>query len=698
MAEETEDQEKTEEATPRRLEKAREDGQVARSRELTTVMLLFGGVGGLWSMGPTLFDQVGMVMEQSFLFDRRQGFDSTVMLTHAVDLGARTLFALIPLFLMLAVIALISPNLLGGFLISAKSLKPQPSKLTPIKGLKRQFSSQALAELANKLKAAGGELEQLPLYGVPFAAKDNIDALGFNTTAACPAYAYAPEQDAAVIRKLKAAGAILVGKTNLDQFATGLVGTRSPYGAVPNSFNPEIISGGSSSGSASVVARGLVPFALGTDPAGSGRVPAGLNNLVGLKPTKGWLSIDGVVPACKSLDCVSVFGLTIQDAALMADTMGGFEPDDAFSRKVPAALPLDAPAIRRPGPVQRLGIPEIPQFHGDQQAEAAWNTALSQWRQLDTAGVELVPLDFSPLLELAALLYEGPWVAERHAAVESFMTNHAGEMNDTVRSIIGNAGKFTATDTFKARYRKKELLREIDELLAEVDGLLVPTAPTAPTIEAVNADPVTLNSQLGTYTNFVNLADFCALAVPAGFRDDGLPFGVTLISGAWKDRELQALASQWLNAHPTSLGATDKPRPAEVVTPRQAVPTIKVAVVGAHLSGMPLNTQLTERRARLLEQTTTSPNYRLYALPNTTPPKPGLQRNETNGTEIILEVWEMPASEFGSFVDLIPAPLGIGNVELADGRWVNGFICEGYGLDGARDVTEFGGWRAFIHS
>ncbi|XKH01617.1 allophanate hydrolase [Marinobacter nauticus] len=564
--------------------------------------------------------------------------------------------------------------------------------------LSEQGLANALAELANKLKAAGGELEQLPLYGVPFAAKDNIDALGFNTTAACPAYAYAPEQDAAVIRKLKAAGAILVGKTNLDQFATGLVGTRSPYGAVPNSFNPEIISGGSSSGSASVVARGLVPFALGTDTAGSGRVPAGLNNLVGLKPTKGWLSIDGVVPACKSLDCVSVFALIINDADNVATSMGGYEPSDAFSRKAPSALPLDAPAIRRPGPVQRLAIPEAPLFHGDQQAEAAWNTALSQWRQLDTAGVELVPLDFSPLLELAALLYEGPWVAERHAAVEGFMANHAADMNDTVRGIIGNAGKFTATDTFKAQYRKEELLREIDEMLAEVDGLLVPTAPTAPTIEAVNADPVTLNSQLGTYTNFVNLADLCALAVPAGFRDDSLPFGVTLISGAWKDRELQALASQWLNAHPTSLGATDKPRPAEVVTPRQVVPTIKVAVVGAHLSGMPLNTQLTERRARLLEQTTTSPNYRLYALPNTTPPKPGLQRNETNGTEIILEVWEMPASEFGSFVDLIPAPLGIGNVELADGRWVNGFICEGYGLDGARDVTEFGGWRAYINA
>jgi len=557
---------------------------------------------------------------------------------------------------------------------------------------------QTMVELADRLEGVDGNLEQLPLYGIPFAVKDNIDAAGFETTAACPAFVYAPKHDATVVSLLKAAGAVVIGKTNLDQFATGLVGTRSPYGAVPNSVNPKVISGGSSSGSASVVARGLVPFALGTDTAGSGRVPAGLNNLVGLKPTKGLFSINGVVPACRSLDCVSVFGLTIADAARVAEVMAGFDTADAFSRKAPSALPLDAPAIRRPGPVQRLAIPEHPEFFGDQHAEAAWNITLSQWRQLDTAGVELVPLDFSPLLELAALLYEGPWVAERHAAVQGFMADHASDMNETVRSIISKAGNFTAIDTFNAQYRKEELLRQIDTLLAEVDGLLVPTAPIAPTIEDVNADPVSLNSQLGTYTNFVNLADLCALAVPAGFRDDGLPFGVTLISGAWKDRELQSLASQWLNAHPTPLGVTDKARPEEVVTYQPAVPTIQVAVVGAHLSGMPLNTQLTERKARLLEQTTTTPNYRLYALPNTTPPKPGLKRVEDGGAEIVLEVWEMAASEFGSFVDLIPAPLGIGNVELADGRWVNGFICEGYGFTGARDVTEFGGWRAFIKS
>ncbi|PPI84524.1 allophanate hydrolase [Marinobacter maroccanus] len=556
--------------------------------------------------------------------------------------------------------------------------------------------ANALAELEQTLEAAGGDKAALPLYGVPFAAKDNIDAKGLETTAACPAFAYTPEQDATTIARLKAAGAVVIGKTNLDQFATGLVGTRSPYGAVPNSFKPEVVSGGSSSGSASVVARGLVPFALGTDTAGSGRVPAGLNNLVGLKPTKGQFSIRGVVPACRSLDCVSIFALTVNDAGLVSGVMTGFDAGDAFSRKAPYALPLDGPALRRPGPIRRLAIPEHPQWFGDQQSEAAWNTAISLWRGLD---VELVPMDFSPMLELAALLYEGPWVAERHAAVEAFMTSHADDMNPVVKGIISNANKFSATDTFKAQYRKEELQRQIDELLADVDALLVPTAPTAPTIEAVNADPVTLNSQLGTYTNFVNLADMSALAIPAGFRDDGLPFGVTLISGAWKDTELQHLACQWLNAHPTPLGATDKVRPEETPGAAISTPTVRVAVVGAHLSGMPLNTQLTERFSVLLEQTTTSANYRLYALPNTTPPKPGLKRVAAGeGEQIIVEVWEMPASAFGSFVDLIPAPLGIGNVELADGRWVNGFICEGYGFDGARDVTEFGGWRAFINS
>ncbi|MBW4934210.1 allophanate hydrolase [Marinobacter sp. F4206] len=560
--------------------------------------------------------------------------------------------------------------------------------------LDRNGLTKALTTLDALVAAAGGDKSALPLYGIPVAVKDNIDVAGFETTAACPEFAYRPETDATTVARLKAAGAIVIGKTNLDQFATGLVGTRSPYGAVANSFKPEVISGGSSSGSASVVARGLVPFALGTDTAGSGRVPAGLNNLVGLKPTKGLFSIKGVVPACRSLDCVSVFALTVNDAGDVAEVLSGFDPDDAFSRNLPESLPLNAPAIRRPGPIRRLAVPEHPNWFGDQQAEAAWHTALGQWRLQD---IELVPMDFSPMLELAALLYEGPWVAERKAAVEDFMASHRDAMNPVVRGIINNADRFDATQTFKAQYRKEELLRHIDDLLAEVDGLLVPTAPTAPTIDAVNADPVVLNSQLGTWTNFVNLADLSALAVPAGFRDDGLPFGVTLVSGAWKDRELQHLACQWLNANPTPLGATGITRPEAHPATGSSTPLIQVAVVGAHLTGMPLNPQLTDRHAVLLEHTTTANAYRLFALAGTTPPKPGLKRvAQGEGRDIIVEVWEMTPAAFGSFIDLIPPPLGIGNVELADGRWVKGFICEGYALESARDITEFGGWRAFM--
>ena len=552
----------------------------------------------------------------------------------------------------------------------------------------------ALSQLADRLQACDGDLSLLPLYGVPFAAKDNIDAAGFDTTAGCPDYAYTPTVDADVVARLREAGAILMGKTNLDQFATGLVGTRSPYGAVPNAFDPAVISGGSSSGSASVVARGLVPFSLGTDTAGSGRVPAGLNNLVGLKPTRGLFSIAGVVPACRSLDCVSIFALTVGDAATVSDILGAYNPNDAFSRERSLPSTPATPALRRPGPIRRIAIPADPEWFGDHQAAAAWEQTLAAWRQLE---VTLVPTDFSLLAELAALLYEGPWVAERHAAIRDFMANHRDAMNPVVRGIIEKAGGFSATDTFTGIYRREELIRAIDQQLADVDALLVPTAPIAPTIAEVEADPVVVNSRMGTYTNFVNFADMSALAIPAGFREDGLPFGVTLISGAWRDRDLQQLAIRWLALAPTSLGATERPRPVDRLPP-PAADTIAVAVVGAHLSGMPLNSQLTERRAWLREQTTTAPHYRLYALPDTTPPKPGLRRVTDGGDAIIVEVWEMPVAAFGSFVALIPSPLGIGSVELADGQWVNSFICEGYALESALDVTGFGGWRAYIAS
>ena len=527
--------------------------------------------------------------------------------------------------------------------------------------------------------------EEQPLYGVPFVVKDNIDCAGVPTTAACPAYAYTPQDDATTVARLKAAGAIVIAKTNLDQFATGLVGTRSPYGAVPNTFDPAYVSGGSSSGSAVAVARGVVPFSLGTDTAGSGRVPAGFNNIVGLKPTKGRFSIRGVVPACKTLDCVSVFALTVEDAHTVAQVLEDADSADGYSRTAPH------PA-RYWSEKPRLGIPESPNWFGDHDAEAAWHNTLDT---LKAQGVELVPLDFTPMQKLAELLYGGSWVAERHAAIAEFMDHHAEEMNPVVRGIVENAHAFSATDAYCAEYQRAYLTRNIQQRMSAVDALLVPTAPRLPTIDQVQADPVTVNSQLGTWTNFVNLADCSALALPAGLRADGLPFGITLIAPAWQDDALADFGRRWQRTAPWKRGATDLALADTPVANEMPDGHVRLAVVGAHLSGMPLNTQLTERYARFVEQTTTAPDYRLYALPNTKPPKPGLVRSH-HGKAIIVELWDVPLDQFGSFVALIPAPLGIGTLRLKDGRDVKGFICEGFAIDGARDITEYGGWRAYM--
>lgn len=548
-----------------------------------------------------------------------------------------------------------------------------------------------LDELADRVQQLGGNHAQLPLYGVPFVVKDNIDAMGFPTTAGCAEFAYTPSEDAFAVAQLKAAGAIVVGKTNLDQFATGLVGTRSPYGAVPNSFDQDYISGGSSSGSATLVARGLVPFSLGTDTAGSGRVPAAFNNIVGLKGTRGALSIRGVVPACRSLDCVSIFALTLADAATVFNIAAVYDIDDPYSRPKPPAVNLSLGA--RP----RIAVPDNPIWFDDELNAESWQRTLSQWQDMPA---DLVPLDFGALQELATLLYEGPWVAERHAAVADFMASHAEAMNPVVRDIISKAHRFSATDCFNAQYRQAELRRDIELLLTDIDALLVPTAPTFPTLKSVAEQPVARNTELGTYTNFVNLSDMCALAVPAGFRADGLPFGITLIGRTWQDIALQQLAAQWLSIQPPTLGSTGKPgTPCPVSAPQSArAPAgyIRVAVVGAHLSGMPLNSQLTERNAVLVEETQTAPHYRLHALANTTPPKPGLEATASDGASIVVELWDMPEACFGSFVALIPAPLGIGTLTLLDGRTVKGFICEPRGLADARNITEFGGWRAYI--
>jgi allophanate hydrolase len=528
-----------------------------------------------------------------------------------------------------------------------------------------------------------------PLWGVPFAVKDNIDVAGLPTTAACPAFAYRPEADAAVVAHLRAAGAIVIGKTNLDQFATGLVGTRSPYGEVPNSFRPEHVSGGSSSGSASVVARGLVPFALGTDTAGSGRVPAGFNHLVGWKPTVGRQDLGGLVPACRTLDVVSVFALTVADAAQVAAVIEG--PTVAAAHR-PGWLPA------RP----RLGIPLQPVLDAALGYDRGWADALAQ---AEAMGATLVPLDLAPFDAVAALLYDGPWVAERYAVVQALIEARPDQLDATVRGVIEQARGFDAVAAFRGRYRLDELAAQAAAVWQHIDLLMVPTAPTCPTRAAVAAEPVARNSELGRYTNFVNLLQLSALALPVTVTPSGLPFGVTFIAPGHADAALAGWGQAWeaalgdghtLGAGLRRITAADRV-PAAVPA---AAPSMALAVVGAHLEGLPLHGQLTERGARLLARTRTAPHYRLHALPGTVPPKPGLARVGPGeaGTAIEVEVYELPQAALGSFLALIPSPLGLGSVELAGGGWVHGFICEPFALAGAPDISHHGGWRAYLAS
>lgn len=550
-----------------------------------------------------------------------------------------------------------------------------------------QLTAQ-IEDLKTLGKASSDVFADFPLYGVPFAVKDNIDVKGFATTAGCPEIRYIAEQDAFTVALLKKAGAIVVGKTNLDQFATGLVGTRSPYGAVPNSFNPDYVSGGSSSGSASVVARGLVPFSLGTDTAGSGRVPAGFNNIVGLKPTKGWFSNTGLVPACRTIDCISIFALTVADAHQVAQLMGQYDVTDAYARKNPKTTPS------RLNKGLKFAIPDQLEFFGDAFAEQAFNEALEKIKALG-AIIELI--DFSAFTQLATQLYQSAWVAERTAAIGDLFTTNPQAIDPTVYEITKNGLNFSAVDAYNAEYLRAELTRKIQTQLADFDALIVPTSPTIHTLAEMKEQPIVYNSHFGTYTNFTNLADLSALALPATLRGDGLPFGITLIAPAWHDAALAHFGMQWQNFIDLPLGALNQSLKQPNFIPMSNPEYVQLAVVGAHLTEMPLNFQLTTRNAVLLEQSITAPSYRLYALNNTTPPKPALKRCE-DGTNIIVEVWEVPFARFGEIVAEIPTPLGIGNLELVDGRWVKSFICEPYGLEDARDISHFGGWRAYIQS
>jgi allophanate hydrolase len=549
-----------------------------------------------------------------------------------------------------------------------------------------------LAEAATlAARRSGGEV--LPLYGVPFAVKDNIDVAGLPTTAACPAFAYTPAADAEVVRRLRAAGALVIGKTNLDQFATGLVGVRSPYGAPSSVFDKNYISGGSSSGSAVATAAGLVSFALGTDTAGSGRVPAAFNNIVGWKPTRGLLSTTGLVPACRSLDCISVFALTCADAAKVAAVVSGFDPADPYSRDSDNAFA--GFGIAR---TFRFGVPRADQleFFGDREASKLYTASVARLCALGGTAVEI---DYTPFRETANLLYSGPWVAERLAAITPFAQDHPGALHPVTASIINAASRFSAVDTFRAFYKLEELRRATAATWGKIDVLLLPTTPTIYTHADIAAEPVLNNTRLGTYTNFVNLLDLCGVAVPAGFRADGLPLGVTLLSPAFTDTAVLALGARLHAALGGKLGGTETPLP-ELKGGMPMPPsgsTIDLAVVGAHLSGQPLNHQLTTRGATLVRTTHTASDYRLYALANTTPPKPGLVREPGfSGPGIEVEVWRLSPAAFGAFTAEVPAPLAIGNLVLADGSTVKGFLCEPSALVGSEEITSFGGWRAFL--
>jgi allophanate hydrolase len=550
-----------------------------------------------------------------------------------------------------------------------------------------------------ELEARAAELERhapagLPLYGIPFAIKDNIDSRGLPTSAACPQFAYLPEANATVVERLLAAGAILVGKTNLDQFATGLVGVRSPYGVPANPFDPRYIPGGSSSGSAVAVAAGLVSFSLGTDTAGSGRIPAAFNNLVGLKPTRGLLSARGVVPACRSLDCVSIFGLTAADTAAVLRVAQGFDPADPFSRRPappPRALPRSFVGLRfgvpRDDQLQFFGNPETPQLFEDMVS------------RVEKLGGTRVNVDFAPFLETARLLYEGPWVAERYVAIREFIERNPKALHPVTAAIIGGATRFSANDAFAAYYRLQALRRQTAPVWDTVDILVTPTAGTIYRVDELEAEPVKLNSNLGYYTNFMNLLDLAAIAVPAGFQRDGLPFGVTFVAPAFNDEVLCALGDVAQRAAVKTMGATGLPLPPVADAPAPAGQVIQVAVCGAHMSGLPLNHQLTERGARLACKARTAPQYRLFALTDFKPPRPGLIRDKRGGDAggaIEVEVWEIPSSAFGGFVEGIPAPLGIGTVTLEDGQQVKGFLCEAHATKGAREITGLGSWRQFI--
>lgn len=530
-----------------------------------------------------------------------------------------------------------------------------------------------------------GPRDDRPLWGIPFVVKDNIDVAGMPTTCACPDFAHLAEENAFVVARLLAAGAICLGKANLDQFATGLVGVRSPYPAPRNALDPEIVPGGSSSGSAVAVAQGIAAFSLGTDTAGSGRVPAALNGIVGLKPTLGALSATGVVPACRTLDTISIFAMTTADAWEVFALAQAEDPADAYSRALPA------PRLAPVPPRLRIGVPSRATLvtDGDSAQSASFHATLTRLR---TIGAEVVERDFEPFYEVARLLYEGAWVAERTAALGARLTDRPETLHPVTREIIAGGLKLTAVETFRAQYRLAELRKTCAGLMEGIDMLCVPTMPRFVSVAETVEDPIGPNAMLGTYTNFVNLLDMSGIAVPCGLREDGRPAGVTFLGKAGADAQLAAVAMQLEEG---ALGATPWARPpAPSLSGAVGADELPVFVCGAHMSGMALNGELVSLGARFLRACLTAPSYKLYSLAGEPPRRPGLSRQATGGCAIAGEVWALPRAAVGAFLSGIPAPLGLGTVVLDDGSEEIGFICEGIGLETAVDVSEYGDWRA----
>jgi allophanate hydrolase len=553
---------------------------------------------------------------------------------------------------------------------------------------------EKLLDEANSLerRAAADGTAALPLYGMPFAVKDNIDVAGLPTTAGCREFAYIPEVSAPVVDRLRRAGAIVVGKTNLDQFATGLVGVRSPYGVPRNPFDAAYIPGGSSSGSAVAVAAGLASFALGTDTAGSGRVPAAFNNIVGLKPTRGLLSTRGVVPACHSLDCVSIFALTVADASLVFDCALGFDAQDRYSRTAPAgfgaygALPARF-AVGVPRPGQR-------EFFGNSEAARLFDAAIAA---LASIGADVVEVDFEPFAEAAALVYGGPWLAERRAAIDAAIADRREILHPVTRLVLEAGDGTSAAAVFRGQGQLASLAQRILPVWREIDLLLVPTTGTIYRIAEIAADPLKLNATLGRYTNFANLLDLAAIAVPNGFQSNGLPVGVSLLAPAFHDPLLAAVGAAFQRHSALTLGATGAVLPpVDVTSTPVQYPYLPIAVVGAHLSGENLNGELLALGARLRRAVRTAPEYRLYALADGR--RPGLVRDPERGVAIEAEIWDLPIAAVGAFLATIAPPLGLGTIALEDGGRVTGFLCEAHAVEGTRDISEFGGWRGWRSS